>query len=178
VTPAYVDLAESLHDDEPASARMTTGEPQRTGDHGADFQHILQEFRNGLEKAISVDDAESHYDLGVAFREMGLLDDAIAEFQTAARSHLKRVGSIEALGGCFLDKGQPGIARTILQRAMDDPSATSADDALRGVLYLLGRASEELGARDDGLRYYHRVYAVDIRFRDVAVRIQNLQQPA
>ena len=176
--PAYVNLAEHLLDDEPATARMTVGEPQRTGNHAADFQHILQEFRNGLEKSISVDDAESHYDLGIAFREMGLLDDAISEFQTAARSRSKRVGSIEALGGCFLDKGQPTVALTILQRALDDPSVTHADDELRGVLYLLGRASEDLGARDDGLRYYHRVYAVDIRFRDVAVRIQNLQQPA
>lgn len=174
----YVNLADNLRDDEALSARMTIGEPQQTGDHGADFQHILQEFRHGLEKSISVDDAESHYDLGIAFREMGLLDDAIAEFQTAARSVQKRVGSIEALGGCFLDKMQPGVARTVLQRALDDPAGTRSDEELRGVLYLLGRASEELGARDDGLRYYQRVYAVDIRFRDVAVRIQNLQQPA
>jgi hypothetical protein len=46
------------------------------------------------------------------------------------------------------------------------------------VLYLLGLASESLGAREDGLRYYQRVYAVDIRFRDVAARIQTLQQSA
>jgi len=177
-TPTYVNLAEILRDDEPTTARMTIGEPQQTGDHDADFQHILQEFRDGIEKSISIDDADSHFDLGIAFREMGLLDDAIAEFQTAARSRLKRVESIEALGGCFLDKGQPVIARTILQRALEDSAATLADDTLRGVLYLLGRASEEVGARDDGLRYYQRVYAVDIRFRDVAVRIQNLQQPA
>ena len=177
-TPSYVNLADILRDDEPASARMTISEPKQTGDQDADFQHILSEFRDGIEKTIPVDDAESHFDLGIAFREMGLLDDAIAEFQIAARSRRKRLESIEALGGCFLDKGEPAVAVNILTRALHEPAATQDDDLLCGVLYLLGRASEAIGARDDGLRYYHRVYAVDIRFRDVAVRIQTLQQPA
>jgi len=179
VTPNYVNLADILHDEEePKSARMTIGEPQQTGDHEADFQHILQEFREGIEKTIPIEDADSHFDLGIAFREMGLIDDAIAEFQIATRSPLRRVESIEALGGCFLDKHDPSVARTLLLRALDDPTVAHGDDTLRGVLYLLGLASEALGARDDGLRYYQRVYAVDIRFRDVAARIQTLQQPA
>lgn len=178
-TPTYVNLSDILHDDdEPESARMTIGEPKQTGDHEADFRHILQEFRDGIERTIPSDDADSHFDLGIAFREMGLIDDAIAEFQTASRSRLKRVESIEALGGCFLDKQDPATARSLLLRALDEPSVANSDDTLRGVLYLLGLASEALGARDDGLRYYQRVYAVDIRFRDVAARIQTLQQPA
>ena len=179
-TPSYVNLSDILHDDddEPQSARMTIGEPKQTGDQEADFRHILQEFRDGIEKTIPIDDAVSHFDLGIAFREMGLVDDAIAEFQIASRSKQKRVESIEALGGCFLDKREPAVARTLLMRALDDPSVAHSDDTLRGVLYLLGLACEALGARDEGLRYYQRVYAVDIRFRDVAARIQTLQQPA
>jgi tetratricopeptide (TPR) repeat protein len=180
-TPSYVNLSDILHDDEddePQSARMTIGEPKQTGDQEADFRHILQEFRDGIEKTIPVDDAVSHFDLGIAFREMGLVDDAIAEFQIASRSKQKRVESIEALGGCFLDKREPAVARSLLMRALDDPSVAHGDDTLRGVLYLLGLACEALGAREEGLRYYQRVYAVDIRFRDVAARIQTLQQPA
>ncbi len=177
-TPSYVNLADILRDEEPMSSRMTIGEPKQTGDQEADFQHILSEFRDGIEKMIPADDAESHFDLGIAFREMGLLDDAIAEFQIASRSRLKRVESIEALGGCFMDKGEPAIAASLLKRALEEPMVTQDDDILRGVLYLLGRASEAIGAREDGLRYYQRVYAVDIRFRDVAARIQTLQQPA
>ena len=177
-TPSFVNLADLLRDDEPTSPRMTIGEPKQTGNEEADFQHILSEFRDGIEKSIAIDDADSHFDLGIAFREMGLVDDAIAEFQIAARSQLRRIESIEALGGCFLDKGEPSVARTLLLRALDEPAVAVGDDTLRGVLYLLGLASEAIGARDDGLRYYQRVYAVDIRFRDVAARIQTLQQPA
>ncbi len=177
-TPTYINLADIIRDDVAETPRMTIGEPQQTGDHGGDFEHILQEFREGIEKTIPIDDADSHFDLGIAFREMGLIDDAISEFQIASRSAARRVESIEALGGCFMDRGEAAVARNLLLRALDDPTAVDGDDRLRGVLYLLGLASESLGARDDGLRYYQRVYAVDIRFRDVAARIQTLQQPA
>ena len=177
-TPTYINLADILREEEPETPRMTIGEPQQTGDHDGDFEHILQEFRDGIEKTIPIDDADSHFDLGIAFREMGLLDDAISEFQIASRSRARRVESIEALGGCFMDKGDASVARSLLLRALDDPTVAHGDDSLRGVLYLLGLASESLGARDDSLRYYQRVYAVDIRFRDVAARIQTLQQPA
>jgi hypothetical protein len=135
-TPSYVNLADILREEEPTSSRLTIGEPRQTGDQDADFQHILSEFRDGIEKTIPADDAESHFDLGIA------------------------------------------VAASLLRRALDEPMVAQNDDILRGVLYLLGRASEAIGAREDGLRYYQRVYAVDIRFRDVAARIQTLQQPA
>jgi tetratricopeptide (TPR) repeat protein len=177
-TPTYINLADILRDDEPSTPRLTIGEPKQSGDEDGDFENILQEFREGIEKTIPTDDAVSHFDLGIAFREMGLLDDAIAEFQLAARSRLKRVESIEALGGCFLTKNEPVVAKALLLKALDEPSvAVDGDYTLRGVLYFLGLASEALGAREDGLRYYQRVYAVDIRFRDIAARIQTLQQP-
>jgi tetratricopeptide (TPR) repeat protein len=178
-TPTYINLADILRDDEPSTPRMTIGEPKQSGDQVGDFENILQEFRDGIEKIIPADDATSHYDLGIAFREMGLLDDAIAEFQAASRSRLKRVESIEALGGCFMDKNEPTVARSLLLRALDEPNVSDDGDyTLRGILYLLGLASEAIGAREEGLRYYQRVYAVDIRFRDISARIQNLQQPA
>lgn len=171
----FVNLADLLGEDEEKDTRMTVGEPVRSGDEDADLQRILREFRAGIEQTIPHEDAETHYDLGIAFREMGLLDDAIAEFQIALRSPTRRLEATEALGGCFVSKGDPAIARTVLLQGIAGQGAS--DDALRGVLYLLGRAEESLGARDEAVRYYQRVYAVDIRFRDVAARLQTLQQP-
>lgn len=171
----FVNLADLLGEDETKDTRMTVGEPVRSGDEDADLQRILREFRAGIEQTIPHEDAETHYDLGIAFREMGLIDDAIAEFQIALRSPARRLEATEALGGCFVTKGDPAIARTVLLQGIAGQGAS--DDALRGVLYLLGRAEETLGARDEAVRYYQRVYAVDIRFRDVAARLQTLQQP-
>ena len=133
-------------------------------------------FKQGV--AANVDDAdhESHYDLGVAYKEMGLLDDAISEFQKALRGTEHRGRTYEALGQCFVEKRQYQIALTILSRALTDQHAT--DDQLVGVLYLLGYASEALGRFPDALKFYERVFAVDIQFRDIGDRLAAVDRKA
>src|SRR5690606_18139228 len=80
----YVNLAAWLSDDSsPRDTRMRVKEPTVTGDEDADFDRLLQNFRDGVARSLGDEDYESHYDLGVAYKEMGLLDDAIAEFQRA-----------------------------------------------------------------------------------------------
>jgi tetratricopeptide (TPR) repeat protein len=135
---------------------------------------MLRKFKQGVAENVEEDDHESHYDLGVAFKEMGLLDEAIAEFQKALRAPGRRVRTYEALGQCFMEKQQLSVALTILQRALSEPGV--ADDQLVGVLYLLGYASEALQRRDDAAGYYQRVFAVDIQFRDVADRLNALDK--
>jgi tetratricopeptide (TPR) repeat protein len=100
---------------------------------------------------------------------MGLLDEAIAEFQKALRGTEHRVRAYEALGQCFVEKEQYQIAVAILLRALGDKQST--DDMLVGVLYLLGYASEMMRRWVDAQRFYERVFAVDIDFRDVNERL-------
>jgi tetratricopeptide (TPR) repeat protein len=108
---------------------------------------------------------------------MGLLDEAIGAFQKALRSTENRVRTYEALGQCFLEKGQFQVAATILARALAEPAvAASEDEQLVGVLYLAGYASEALQRWGDALAYYQRVSAVDIQFRDVSDRISALER--
>jgi tetratricopeptide (TPR) repeat protein len=151
---------------------MRVKEPTVTGDEDADFDLLLQNFREGVARSLGEDDYESHYDLGVAYKEMGLLDDAVAEFQRALRSPTHRLPAYEALGQCFLEQGSFPVAVTVLSRALHEPGL---DDEQRvGVLYLLGYACEALQRRDDARSYYQRVYATDIHFRDVAERLAAL----
>jgi tetratricopeptide (TPR) repeat protein len=105
---------------------------------------------------------------------MGLVDEAIAEFQKALRGATGRVRTYEALGQCFLEKQQFQVAATILSRALNEQGI--GDDQLVGVLYLLGYCSEALRAQADALAYYQRVFAVDIQFRDVADRLARLDK--
>ena len=86
------------------------------------------------------EDHQSHYDLGVAYKEMGLLDEAIGEFQKALRGTEHRVPTYEALGQCFIEKEQYQMAVTILLRALNEPAPATTSSS--GVLYLLGYASE------------------------------------
>ena len=170
-----VNLGDWLRADErPKSTRMVIDEQAPSGDEQADFDDMLRKFKQGVAENVEEDDHESHYDLGVAFKEMGLLDEAIAEFQKALRAPGRRVRTYEALGQCFMEKQQLSVALTILQRALSEPGV--ADDQLVGVLYLLGYASEALQRRDDAAGYYQRVFAVDIQFRDVADRLNALDK--
>jgi len=122
-----------------------------------------------LARSVDDTDFDSHYDLGIAFREMGLVDEAINAFQKATRGSGYRVRASEALAECFLEKGQPGVAVTVLGRVVAD--RTLDDDALVGVLYLLGRAAQEMDKSDEASSYYQRVIAVNMGFRDAARRL-------
>ena len=169
----FVDLGEWLRRTEPTrSTRMQVEDPKPTGDEQADFQEMLRRFKRGVAENVEEEDYEAHYDLGVAYKEMGLIDEAIAQFQKALRDPGQRVRSYEALGQCFVEKKQYPIAAALLQRATEVPG--SDDQQLVGVLYLLGFATEHLGRPADALPYYLRVFAVDIEFRDIAERVAAL----
>ena len=168
----FVDLAEWLQDDQPASTRMRMREPQVSGDEQADFDSLLRHFKEGVARSLGEEDFESHYDLGVAYKEMGLLDDAIAEFQKALRSRRHRLPAYEALGQCFVEQSRHSVAATVLTRALHEPGP--GDEHRVGVLYLLAYSCEALQRWDEARSYYSRVYATDIHFRDVAARMAAL----
>ena len=107
---------------------------------------------------------------------MGLLDEAIAEFQKALRSPDGRLKSSEALGLCFFEKGQFSVAETIMRRGLDAPANSEAERI--GLLYWLGRALEEQQKVLEALEAYNRVFAVDINFSDVNKRVQALAKAA
>jgi tetratricopeptide (TPR) repeat protein len=171
----FVSLGDWLReDDEPKSTRMVVEEKEPTGDEQADFADMLRKFKQGVSDNVDEEDHEAHYDLGVAYKEMGLLDEAISEFQKALRGANNRVRALEALGQCFVEKGQLPVAATILQRALSEPGVS--DEALIGVLYLLGTISEELHLFPDAKRHYQRVFSVDIQFRDIGDRLNAVEK--
>ena len=153
---------------------MVVGEDTPTGDEDADFADMLQRFKRGIAENVEAEDYQSHYDLAIAFKEMGLLDEAIHEFQKALASPLNRLATYEALGQCFIDKDQPKMAAAILQRAVTE--SRPGADSLVGVLYLLGRAAEAQGRVAEAIDYYQRVLVIDIQFRDVAERINDVER--
>jgi tetratricopeptide (TPR) repeat protein len=169
----YVELGSWLREEGP-STRFIMQAPEPTGDEAADFQQLLQRFKEGVAAAVGEEDHDSHYDLGVAYKEMGLLEDAIAEFQKALRSRQHRLRSYEALGQCFVEQRNFQVAVTVMTRALQEPGVD--EDQLVGVLYLLGYASEAMQRWDEARSYYERVVATDITFRDVAARLAALDR--
>lgn len=171
---SFVDLGALVMEDQVRDTRMRIRHDQPTGDEERDFQDMLSEFKKGIDANIDIEDTQAHYDLGVAFREMGLLDEAISEFQKALRGSLERLRTAEALGLCFYDKGQFAVAATVLRRAVD--SEPGGDDEKIGLLYWLGRCEEEQGHGREALAYYQRIFSIDIDFQDVRERVKSLAQ--
>jgi tetratricopeptide (TPR) repeat protein len=170
----FVDFASMvLEEKAPLDTRMRVDRRDPQGDdEQREFQEILEQFKRGIDQNIESDDYQSHYDLGVAFKEMGLLDEAIAEFQKALRSPEGRLRTSEALGICFYDKSQYAISETVLRRAAE--TVDGGDEAKIGLLYWLGRAAEAQGKTTDAMSAYERALAVDIRFMDLSARMHRL----
>lgn len=159
---------------EPA-VRIRVPEPESTGDDAVDFEVLLRRFKDGVARSLGDDDYVSRYDLGVAFKEMGLLDDAVAEFQKALRSPGHRLPAYEALGQCFVEQGRHQVAITLLSRALLEPLPDGQDERQRvGMRYLLAYANEALQRRDEARTHYQRVSQIDRNFRDVTARLAAL----
>ena len=175
----YIDLGELIlgtEEERDQGTRFVVEEREPSGDEDRDFADMLAHFRQKVAENIEVEDSDSHYDLGLAFKEMGLIDEAIAEFQVALRGGANPLATLEMLGQCFVEKGQYAVAARVLDRALRLPGASDSD--LVGVLYQLGRSEEALGHTRPAIDLFERVLSVDIRFRDTARRIDALRAAA
>jgi tetratricopeptide (TPR) repeat protein len=119
----------------------------------------------------SADDSDyrSHYDLGMAYLEMNLFDEAIREYQLASRSPEFQVKSLEMVGLCFLKQNKPHLAIKQLTKGLSQIDETDAD-AL-GIKYNLGLAYEMIEDHDKAQAMFEDVYVVDVGFRDVAEKV-------
>jgi len=177
----FVDLQTWLAETEPPRNPRMTGEEEGSAADPVqtDFSNMLETFKRGVAQNVDESDADSHYDLGVAYLEMGLVDEAIAQFQKALRAEPdaeRRVRAYESLGQGFMQRGEYQTALDSLRGAVVEPGL--GDAKLIGVLYLLGYASEHLGEWQDAESYYRRVFAADIQFRDIAERLRRAQSMA
>ena len=170
----YVDLGSLiLGGDEEKTTRFTVAYEEPSGDEEADFAKMLSQFKSKVAENFDASDVRAHHDLGTAYKEMGLLDEAIEEFQAALRASADHLATYELLGQVFMEKGQYDAAARVLTRAID--ANWEVEDELLGIYYYLGRAKEELGDTEAAVGYYDQVFSLDINFADVTERLRNLR---
>ena len=174
---SYVDLSAVLLGEDALagkkSTRFVVPYEEPTGDDQADFEKMLAQFREKVSENIDANDAMAHYDLGTAYMEMGLLDEAIGEFQVVLRGTSEHLPTYEMLGQTFLQKAEPEAALRSLKRGLDAPCEVEEERV--GIYYYLGRAHETMGDKDTALDFYDRVFALDINFADVTERLRALR---
>jgi tetratricopeptide (TPR) repeat protein len=171
----YVDLGSLIFGEmeQEKTTRFLVEYEEPTGDEQADFARMLSQFKTKIAQNVAADDVRAHHDLGTAYKEMGLLDEAIEEFQAALRASRDHLPTYELLGQCFIDKGEPEAAVMALRRALN--LGIDVEDDLLGIYYFLGRAYERIGDKEAAVEYYDRVFSLDINFMDVTERLRALR---
>lgn len=165
----------------PPVADPVASVPAATIESLNELAEVFQEFRSELGEMTDEDeDLETHYNLGIAYREMGLLDEAIGEFQKVAKAVQKgkpfayAMNCATLLALCFVDKGEPKIASLWYQRALETPRLDQ--ETILALRYDLGIALDLAGESTAALDSFRQVYAMNIDYRDVADRIATLQK--
>ncbi len=170
----YVDFgAMILGGGDPKSTRFRVAYEEPSGDENADFAKMLSQFKEKVSENIEAGDVRAHYDLGTAYKEMGLLEEAVGAFQSALRASGDHLPTYEIMGQTFIEMGEPEAAVKTLQRALQVKGGV--EDEFVGIYYYLARAYEALDKRDSAVEFYDRVFSLDINFADVTERLRELR---
>lgn len=147
---------------------------------GGLLDDVFAEFRDEMEEpAGGGGDIETHYNMGIAFKEMALYDEAIGEFQKAhqlaeqAKDTSNLVQCCTLLATCFIEKGLPLLAVRWYQTALSAPGLDP--ESSMALLYETGSAYEMAGDKAAALKSFMEVYARNIDYRNVSDRIRDLQ---
>lgn len=162
----YEDLFSSFDLDEDA------GMPEPALDDNV--REIFDEFKKGLEKELSDEDSETHYNLGIAFKEMGLTDDAIKEFQISRNDPARLVQSCTMLGICYMEKGLYSLAIDTLTNVIKE--VDEKDDSYWPLVFDLADAYDRNNNLKEALDLFTRVYGWDAGFRKVDERISDIKR--
>ena len=169
----YIDLAKELEAELAAEEAMVE-EATGRGKGEAVLEEVFREFQKGVAEQLSEEDSDTHFNLGIAYREMGLLPEAIREFQVAARDKAFFVESCSVIGVCYQEQGMWPEATEWYQKALVAPDIT--DDARIALRYDLAGAYEGAGDGAQALGIYEEIMAADPSYRDVSKKLQILSQ--
>lgn len=148
----------------------TTG--SREGSDMLDVEAVFAQFKKGVEAQVAPDDADTHYDLGIAYKEMGLLADAIHEFELCTSNPNRECMAYTMIGLCQREKGDLVAAVSAFKKGLYAERRTEREEL--GLYFELGRAYEAMHDAREALYYYEKVKKRDPNFLDVQARIDAL----
>jgi tetratricopeptide (TPR) repeat protein len=167
------DFAEKLAEELAEVAEIA---PIDEGAEMIDVETVFEQFKAGVAEQVSDDDSDTHFDLGIAYKEMGLFPDARREFQVAMGDPRRRCLCWTMIGLIYMDEGQPRDAIEAFQSGLESPEKTPAEAV--GLHYELAMACEAGGLTDQARLHYEYVFQREPQYREVGQRLQRLGGPS
>ncbi|MGH7274702.1 MAG: tetratricopeptide repeat protein [Nitrospiria bacterium] len=166
-----VDLVEMFMEemaDKPVPASAPKVDPAQQ-----ELESIFLEFKKGVKKQFADQDYETHYNLGIAYKEMGLITEAVEEFQLASKGQAIFIDAMSMIATCYREKGDYEPAMQQIQAILMDERCSSGHAI--GLKYELAQLYELREMKKEALELYQEIYRVDKTFKDVAKRLKKLK---
>ncbi len=183
------DSVDQVSADELAEPFDLAAELEREGDIGGDFgaaplddefqysvDDVFSAFKKGVDQVVDEEDSATHFDLGIAYKEMGLVDDAIREFQVSSQDPNRRANCLTMVGLIHGEHGRHPEAIDSFKDALHSEGINEQEQT--GLFFELALAYEALADKSEMLLYLKKVYKRDPKFRDVAARLKKLIKAA
>lgn len=139
-----------------------------------DIDEVLASFHEEICKAIGHEDYQAHYDLGISYFDLGLYDQALAEFGVARKDPKLAIKSIELAGRCFMERGEIDLAIEELRSGLQMEG--HSENELLGLRYNLGIAYEKIGRYEEAAECYRQICEFDPSFRDARIRLAQIER--
>lgn len=165
----FVNLGAELEEELAAEDRAAAG-----ASSGPLVEDLLKEFQKGVREHLDEKDFETHYNLGIAYKEMQLYDEAIEAFRLAGKDPGRTLACANLVGLCYLAKGEAEAAIREFRAGLDVRG--HAREAYHALRYDLGAAYETHGDLERALEVLESLMAEDERFRDVRSRVKGLRE--
>ena len=168
----FFDFAEELSKElESGDGEETT--VSRDGNESMTLDEIIQGMQEGVAQQVDAEDYETHYNLGIAYKEMGLVDEAIGEFQYSSKDPTRFLQCCILLGACFTEKGMPELAIKWYEKAKS--AQNISDEDMLALQYEIAECKEAIGEDAEALGVFLEVYSTNARYRDVGEKVQALK---
>ena len=141
-------------------------------DQQVDVEEVFAKFKEGVAKQVSADDSDTHYNLGIAYKEMMLIDDAIREFEVAAQDPKRECVCRSMIGMIEIERGRLNEAIDAFLMGLNSPNKNAEQETV--LCYEIGAAYEAKKLTKDALSYYQKAMRRDPNYRDVQERVRRL----
>jgi tetratricopeptide (TPR) repeat protein len=171
----FVDLSGIINT--PVKDKVKRASPEFSSDEktiNEELDSIFSEFQKDAQEQIDDIDFETHYNLGIAYKEMGLVNEAMIEFKQAMKGPDRFIDASNMLAACYRESGNDREAIGILESALTDSHCDETQ--ARWLRYDLASLYETEGRTEEALSLFNEVARSDRNFKDVIQRIEGLEQ--